>query len=156
YQVTLRGKVVETVTPKNRKVKRWFYIDIRKALDPSIDREQAIMSIPEGRMIRTDFGREVVLDLSSPDREYAQLMYPVSQVFDWDRWQDGFDNHWRGDQHEDVRQEFRSFKRQVLENFKMYRVPVIALDRSTSKEAVCVVFEKVNTGGKPSMHSNSS
>ena len=27
--------------------------------------------------------------------------------------------------------------------------PVIALDRSTSKEAVCVVFEKVNTGGKP-------
>ena len=31
----------------------------------------------------------------------------------------------------------------------MYRVPVIALDRSTSKEAVCVVFEKVNTGGKP-------
>jgi hypothetical protein len=43
---------------------------------------------------------------------------------------------------------FRTFKRQVLENFKMYRVPVIALDRSTSKEAVCVVFEKVNTGGK--------
>ena len=27
-------------------------------------------------------------------------------------------------------------------------MPVIALDRSTSKEAVCVVFEKVNTGGK--------
>jgi hypothetical protein len=33
--------------------------------------------------------------------------------------------------------------------FKYYRVPVIALDRATSKEAVCVVFEKVNTGGKP-------
>ena len=43
---------------------------------------------------------------------------------------------------------FRTFKRQVLENFKYYRVPVITLDRSTSKEAVCVVFEKVNTGGK--------
>jgi hypothetical protein len=37
----------------------------------------------------------------------------------------------------------------VLENLKYYRVPVITLDRSTSKEAVCVVFEKVNTGGKP-------
>jgi hypothetical protein len=35
-----------------------------------------------------------------------------------------------------------------LENFKYYQVPVIALDRSTTKEAVCVVFEKVNTGGK--------
>jgi hypothetical protein len=149
YQVSLRGKVVETVTPKNKRVKRWFYIDIRKALDPTIDREEAIVSVPEDRIVRTDFGREVVLDLSTPAAEYAALMYPVSQVFDWDRWQDGFDKHWRGDEHEAVRETFRIFKRQVLENFKYYRVPVISLDRSTSKEAVCVVFEKVNTGGKP-------
>jgi hypothetical protein len=149
YQVTLRGKVVETVTPKKKRVKRWFYIDIRKSQDVSVDREEAIIGVPEDRIIRTDFGRETVLDLSSTEREYALLMYPVSQVFDWDRWQDGFDIYWRGDQNESVRQEFRAFKRQVLDNFKMYRVPVIALDRSTSKEAVCVVFEKVNTGGKP-------
>jgi hypothetical protein len=148
YQVTLRGEVVETVTPKNKKVKRWFYIDIRKALDASQDREDAIIGLPEDRIERTDFGREVVRDLSSPDYEYASLMYPVSQVFDWDKWQDGFDKYWRGDQHESVREDFRAFKRQVLENFKYYRVPVITLDRSTSKEAVCVVFEKVNTGGK--------
>ncbi|PTQ78118.1 hypothetical protein C8R26_104100 [Nitrosomonas oligotropha] len=149
YQVTLRGKVVETITPKNKKVKRWFYINIRKALDPTVDREEAIVGVPEDRIIRTDFGREVVLDLSTPESEYAALMYPATQVFDWDRWQDGFDKHWRGDEHEVVRETFRAFKRQVLENFKYYRVPVISLDRSTSKEAVCVVFEKVNTGGKP-------
>lgn len=57
YQVTLRGKVVETVTPKNRKVKRWFYIDIRKALDPSCDREEAIVGVPEDKVVRVDFGR---------------------------------------------------------------------------------------------------
>ena len=148
YQVTLRGQVVETVTPKNKKVRRWFYIDIRKALDPACDREQAVVGVPEDRIIRTDFGREVVLDLSTPELEYAALMYPVTAVFDWDRWQDGFDKHWRGDENEAVREDFRTFKRQVLENFKYYRVPVISLDRSTSKEAVCVVFEKVNTGGK--------
>ncbi len=149
YQVTLRGKVVATVTPKKKKVKRWFYIDIRKALDPSSDREEAIVGVPEDRIVRTDFGRGVVLDLSSPEHEYASLMYPITHAFDWDRWQDGFDQHWRGDANDPVRQEFRAFKRQVLENFKYYRVPVISLDRSTSKEAVCVVFEKVNTGGKP-------
>ncbi|TCS97314.1 hypothetical protein EDC36_11099 [Tepidimonas ignava] len=149
YQVTLRGKVVETVTPKNKKVKRWFYIDIRKALDPTVDREEAIVGVPEDRIIRTDFGREVVLDLSTPKQEYAALMFPLTQVFDWDRWQDGFDDHWRGEEHAGMRETFRAFKRQVLENFKSYRVPVISLDRSTSKEAVCVVFEKVNTGGKP-------
>src|SRR6266478_5417044 len=149
YQATLRGKVVETLTPKNKKVNRWFYIDIRKSLDPAIDREEAIVGVPDDRMIRKDFGREVVLDLSSAEREYASLMYPLSQAFDWDKWQDGFDEHWAGDQNKQIRDEFREFKRKVLENFKMYRVPVISLDRSTSKEAVCVVFEKVNTGGKP-------
>lgn len=148
YQVTLRGQVVKTVTPKNKKVNRWFYIDIRKALDPSLDREEAIIGVPEDRVIRTDFGREVVLDLSTPANEYVALMYPLTQVFDWDRWQDGFDDCWRGDEHTGMRETFRAFKRQVLENFKSYRVPVISLDRSTSKEAVCVVFEKVNTGGK--------
>lgn len=149
YQVTLRGKVVETVTPKKKKVKRWFYVDIRTALDPTKDREEAIVGVPEDRTIRTDFGREVLLDVSSAEREYALLMYPVAQVFDWDRWQDGFDQYWRRDENEHTREVFRTFKRQVLENFKYYRVPVIALDRTTSKEAVCVVFEKVNTGGKP-------
>ena len=52
YQVTLRGKVVETVTPKKKKVKRWFYIDIRKALDPSVDREEAIIGVPEDEIVR--------------------------------------------------------------------------------------------------------
>lgn len=148
YQVTLRNKVVETVTPNNKKVKRWFYIDIRKALDPTVDREEAVVGVPENRVIPPAFGRELSLDLSTAEKEYAALMYPVTQVFDWDRWQDGFDKHWRGDKHEALRETFRAFKRQVLENFKYYRVPVISLDRSTSKEAVCVVFEKVNTGGK--------
>jgi hypothetical protein len=148
YQVTLRGKVVETVTPKKKKVRRWFYIDIRKALDKTIDREDAISGVPEDKLERTDFGRQITRDLTTPEKEYAALMYPVSRVFDWDSWQDGFDKFWAGDQNQQVREDFRTFKREILENFKYYRVPVIALDRSTSKEAVCVVFEKVNTGGK--------
>src|SRR5579859_2025784 len=127
YQVTLRGKVVETITPKNKKVKRWFYLDIRKSLDPSADREEAIVGVPEDKIVRANFGRDVILDLSSPKMEYASLMYPVSQVFDWDKWQDGFDKYWRGDHNESIRDEFRAFKKQVLENFKSYDVPVITL-----------------------------
>jgi hypothetical protein len=149
YQVTLRGKVVETVTPKNKKVRRWFYIDIRKSMDPSVDREEAIIGVPEDRVQRTDFGREIVLDLSTAEKEHKALMFPLSEVFDWDNWQDRFDESWPGEANLSVRQEFRAFKNAVLENFKRYQVPVIALDASTSKEAVCVVFEKVNTGGKP-------
>jgi uncharacterized protein with ParB-like and HNH nuclease domain len=49
YQVTLRNKVVETVTPKKKKVKRWFYIDIRKALDPSVDRKKQLSAFRRTR-----------------------------------------------------------------------------------------------------------
>lgn len=146
YQVTLRGQVVETITPKKKKVRRWFYIDIRKALDDAVDREDAIVGVPESKIELADFGRETVLDLSTPQKEYASLMFPVSQVFDWDEWQDGFQKQWKAD--EDVRETFRLFKNVVLKNFDKYQMPVIALDASTTKEAVCVVFEKVNTGGK--------
>ena len=75
YQVALRGQVVQTVTPKNKRVQRWFYIDIRKALDPSVDRDEAVVGVPEDRIVRSDFGREAVLDLSTPENPTSAL-YP--------------------------------------------------------------------------------
>ena len=42
---------------------------------------------------------------------------------------------------------FMEFREKVLEPFRNYMIPVISLKRETSKEAVCLVFEKVNTGG---------
>src|SRR5205823_4397599 len=42
-----------------------------------------------------------------------------------------------------------TFQRNVLANFTGYDVPMIRLGRETPKEAVCTVFEKVNTGGVP-------
>jgi hypothetical protein len=41
-----------------------------------------------------------------------------------------------------------AFKESVLDNFGKYQVPVIALGSGTSKEAVCVVFEKVSERGR--------
>jgi len=147
YQTCMRREVVRTVTPRQKLVDRWFYIDIRAALDATVDREDAIVSIPKDRKVKSDFGKEVDLDLSSPDLEYQNLMFPLNQVFDWTAWMMGFWSYWKenGDQIE----RFMTFTREVLENFKGYQVPVIALSPDTSHEAVCLVFEKVNTGGKP-------
>lgn len=147
FQVSLRNQVVETITSKNKKVKRWFYIDIRKALDETIDREEAIVGVPEDRVVRTDINRKIVLDLSTAEKEYEQLMFPVTRVFDWDAWEDGFDLVWWG---KPERTLWKRFKDDVLrDNFGLYQIPMITLGQATSKEAVCVVFEKVNTGGKP-------
>ncbi len=149
YQTCMRKEVVETITPRQKMVKRWFYIDIRDSLRDDVDREEAIVGVNEDKTIRTNFNREVVLDLSTPEAEYESLLFPLNQVFDWDAWQDGFGDHWIAKGQPQMRELFKTFKNQVLQNFKAYRVPVISLDQETSHEAVCLVFEKVNTGGKP-------
>lgn len=148
YQACMRREVVETITPKNKLVKRWFYIDIRKAIQADFDRDEAIFSVPEDRRIKENFDRDVVLDLSTPEAEYREMMFPLNQVFDWDKWQEEFGDYWisRGDVGK--REIFKQFKNEVLQSFKSYQVPVIALAHDTSHEAVCLVFEKVNTGGK--------
>lgn len=148
YQTCLRREVVQTVTPRLKLVKRWFYIDIRRAMNPAEDRENAIVSVPEDRRIKSDFDRKIDLDLSTPELEYQNLMFPLNQVFDWDEWQDGFNEYWL-DNDPETRKLFKPFKDDILQNFKAYQLPVIALSPDTSHEAVCLVFEKVNTGGKP-------
>ncbi len=44
---------------------------------------------------------------------------------------------------------YMRFRREVINSFRNYQIPIIELKKETSKEAVCIVFEKVNTGGVP-------
>jgi hypothetical protein len=148
YQTARRKAVVETVTARKARVKRWYYIDMVQALDPAVPREEAIVGLPEDRIIRSNFGKDVELDLSTAVHEYEALMYPVNRVFDWDEWQENFGDYWIDKGDPDKRKFFKTFKEAVLQNFRDYQVPVITLDSTTSREAVCLVFEKVNTGGK--------
>lgn len=148
FQSCVRDEVVTTITPKKRVVKRWFYIDILKALASDADRESAIFAVPEDRKLKENFDKDIKLDLSTAALEYQHLMFPLNQAFNWDTWQEAFGDYWieRGDTAK--RELFKSFKNEVLKNFDEYQVPVIALGGNTSHEAVCLVFEKVNTGGK--------
>lgn len=150
YQSCKRQEVVVTITPKRKVVRRFFYMDIRKALDPSFSREEAILAMPEDRILKTDFDRVSLLDLSNPELEYKQLMFPLNRTFGWNRWKDGFDDYWyEQPERKEMRDLIYRFHDEVLENFNKYQIPVISLAHSTSLEAVCLVFEKVNTGGKP-------
>ena len=148
YQSCMRPQVVTTITAKKRLVKRWFYIDIRKALNAEADRDSAIFAIPEDKMTKANFDKDIVLDLSSAQFEYESLMYPLNQAFNWDTWQEEFGDYWIAKGQPEMREVFKQFKNEVLKNFSEYQVPVIALGAETSNEAVCLVFEKVNTGGK--------
>lgn len=144
YQLTMRQEVVVTRDAKKQPIRRWYYIDMRAALDPLVDREAAIIGVREDRTELRGF--EVVRDLSTREREFDLCMFPTNKIFDSDQWQMEFANHWKFDQ-EKMKLWF-AFANEVLAAFKQYQMPVIALDKSTSREAVCLVFEKVNTGGE--------
>lgn len=146
YQACLMSKPVETMNEQRRKILRWYYIDMLGALEPTVDREEAIIGLPEDKRITRDFGREIVMDLSTPELEYQNLMFPTNRLFDFYNWQNGFFQFWNYDR--DKIQLFQQFHEQIIEVFQKYQMPVIALRKETSKEAVCLVFEKVNTGGK--------
>ncbi len=149
YQACLSKRPVKTTTAKNNKaIERHFYFVIRKALAAPDDLADAILPVPADRCVRTNFNRDVTLDLRSPELEYEQLMYPVDQVLDWDAWSDGFRDYWKARGQHDMADTFKTFKDSVLKNFVEYLIPVIALGEDTTTEAVCLVFEKVNTGGK--------
>jgi len=49
YQTCVRKHVVETITSRQTLEKRWFYIDMQKAMRLDVDREDAIFAVPEDR-----------------------------------------------------------------------------------------------------------
>lgn len=151
YQSLKSGKPVQTFDTRGKRLERWYYVDIALALDEDADREEAIRSVPADRVVRTNFGRDIDTDYSSREKEVEAEVFPLDQVFDNARifaWQNAYVNHsplGPGPASE----RFNTFYNAVLNNFAQYTVPVIVLKKDTPKEAVCTVFEKVNTGGVP-------
>lgn len=141
-------KVVETITEKKADIKRFYYLDIKKCLDDNIDRVEAIMSIGEDRMQRSNFNRNIDLDISTREKEFEKHMFPLNVVFDNEaccEWRNDYQAH--HDYNKDILKMYTQFDTRVLRPIQSYKVPVITLDKSTPKEAVCQVFENVNTGG---------
>lgn len=149
YQSLLHKGPVVTHDNRGRRIKRWYYIDMLAAMDPTVDREDAIISMPEDKRETRDFGREIVRDLCGREKEFEQHMMPTEQLLDGMGWLLQYNGHWMGKEHPagDLGAFLQSYQRSVLNAFTDYLLPVISLDKETPKEAVCTVFEKVNTGG---------
>ncbi|MBL8165216.1 MAG: DUF262 domain-containing protein [Anaerolineae bacterium] len=144
FQSIFSETVVETRDARNKMIKRWYYIDICRALDTNSDRDEAIISLPETRQV-VNFRGEVIDDYSTPDKEYAAHRFPLSRVFDSSDWRTGYQEYWN--YNSDKIKLFNTFERDVIKRFEQYQMPIITLYKDTPKEAVCQVFEKVNTGG---------
>jgi hypothetical protein len=108
---------------------QWYYIDINSALELSDEeREDSIK------------GYSKKLDVSE---EYDRCLFPISKVFDYGKWREDCFNYLGNNK--TLRKTFLKFEENIIYNFKSYNVAIITLLKETPLEAVCRVFEKVNT-----------
>lgn len=148
YSSLFNPNAVHTRTDKGKDINRFYYIDIEKALNTDTDRIDAIISVPETRIITSNFGRDIELDLSTPDKEYEQKMFPLNIILDYVKMQSWQNNYYAYHNYDAaIIQEFTKFNSFIVMPTMQYKMPVILLDKNTPKEAVCQVFENVNTGG---------
>lgn len=142
------GLPVKTKTEKGAEVLRVYFLDMVKCLDPVADREDAVLSVSDKLLVTSDFGRKVDLDLSTPALQYGQRLFPIALMFDTQgfmQWKMGYANH--HDNASDAMMFLMRFEQEVWLRFQQFKVPAIELTQDTPREAVCQVFEKVNTGG---------
>lgn len=145
YQALASGRVVKTQDPRKKRLERWYYLDIAACLADETDREEAVVAVPKERVVRDNFGKDVKLDVSTRELEWATEHFPLSIVFDSGsvfEWVNGYAAAENGRM-----ARWNEFYERVLKNLVAYTVPVIVLKKETPREAVCTVFEKVNTGG---------
>ncbi len=142
-QVLALERPVKTFNEKRKAIERYYYIDINSALEnPQL--EDAFIAVETDKKIKKNFGRDVVRDLSSPQKECEEMYFPCNQILNSDKWEESLQEYTPNNFGL-----YMKFRKSILGAFRSYQIPIIALDKSTSKEAVCLVFEKVNTGGVP-------
>ncbi|WP_448570495.1 GmrSD restriction endonuclease domain-containing protein [Trichothermofontia sp.] len=143
-QVLCLNGPVKTRTDKGKAINRYYYFHIPTALEGPEHLEDALLAVDDSRQVKSDFGRRVDIDLSSRERECHQLYFPCNCILSWSDWLQAL-SRFNG-QHLST---FLEFQKRVIDAFNTYQIPIIELKKETSKEAVCLVFEKVNTGGVP-------
>ena len=150
YQSTYSQNPVATKTDKGKEIERYYYLSMEKCMDENEDRYDAVLPVPADRKIKENFDRDVKLDLSDRQKEYEHKMFPVNIVFDSNtlmKWQFGYMMYYTGQV--DALKLLEDFQSEVINTIVSYKLPVITLDKTTPREAVCKVFENVNTGGVP-------
>ena len=143
-------KPVHTKNVRGDERRLFYYADIWAYLDDGVDRVDAIVSVPANRIVTQNIGRDILLDISTREKEIEQMMFPLNIAFDASErqfWYKGIVRMYGFDSPEESL--FNEFQHEVLDTIESYRLPVITLSKATPREAVCRVFENVNTGGVP-------
>lgn len=131
---------VATKDSRGKLLDRRYMVHIPTALADVNRVDEAVISIPVDGVIRSNFGKDVALDLSTGDKQREQGYFPLHLLYgDYVSWLFELDDRDLGKQ----------FHEMYIKPAATYDIPAIVLDEDTDKAAVATVFEKVNIGGLP-------
>lgn len=130
--------VVHTMDSRGKKMDRQYYIDMQVAIAGEDRIDEAVVSLPGDGIERANFGKDIVRDVSTPDKEREARLFPVRLLF-------GDAMTWLFEMGDP--QLAREFNNLIIKPCGTYNIPAIELDKETGKAAVATVFEKVNVGG---------
>ncbi|MBK6856850.1 MAG: DUF262 domain-containing protein [Microthrixaceae bacterium] len=131
---------VSTKDARGKLLDRRYLIHMETALADSHRVDEALISIPSDGVVRSNFGKDVVLDLSDHDRQRVQGYFPLHLLYgDFMSWILDLEDRELG----------KAFHERFIKPATTYDIPAIVLDEDTDKAAVATVFEKVNIGGLP-------
>lgn len=134
YQALASSQGVRTGDLRDPSI-RWYYINLTTALDPNMDRDEAVVSVPETRHVHEFDARTVEL-------EWEHGLFPLRLVFGDDtelqRWQHGFVRHGPGEATNNRGQMMARFDAEILQAFVSYRVPTILHGPETTRWSVRV------------------
>jgi hypothetical protein len=147
FQALFGKAPVRTKNVHKKLVERLYYIDIEKAVASKGNLEDAIIGVPADKIIRSNFGKTIELDVSTREHEFELALFPLNQVFDSRDWFYDWRDYSKA-KGRDITELERDFVRSTVDSIERYKMPIIRLDRNNKREAICLVFEKVNVGGK--------
>lgn len=131
---------VSTKDARGKLLSRRYLIHMSTALDDESRVDEALISVPSDGVVRTNFGKDVVLDLSNDEKQRQLGYFPLHLLYgDYMSWILELEDRDLG----------KEFHEQYIKSAATYDIPAIVLDESTDKAAVATVFEKVNIGGLP-------
>ena len=150
FQAMRSKNAVSTWSDQKKAIKRFYYLDIEKALNTTTDRIDAIISVDENKQIRGNIGRDVLLDLSTEELEFKNKMIPFNKMTianEINDWRNKYQEYYNFEPN--IIKEYQHIDTNIIQPILNYRIPIIKVLKEAPKEAVCQVFENVNQGGVP-------
>jgi hypothetical protein len=147
YQTLIYNNAVNTTDTRKKELKRYYYINILEMIKDDIDEDNVVIIVNDKKKSKKT-GTVEAYDYTSIENECGSDVFPINLALDIPAMNQWGQIYTRQFSDPIKSQRWNQFFSKMLK-IGSYNIPVISLTEENKKEAVCSVFENVNTGGVP-------